>query len=45
VNLNDALCANGAIRDFTDRTVDGAAVARQPDVARFTPNGGNAGRP
>jgi len=42
VNLTDALRTTGAVRDFTDRLVDRATVARLLDTARFAPNGGNA---
>lgn len=42
MNLLDVLRTTGAIRDFTDRPVDRATVARILDTARFAPNGGNA---
>jgi nitroreductase len=41
MDLLDALRTTGAIREFTDRAVDDATVARLLDTARFAPNGGN----
>ena len=40
-DLETALRTTGAIRDFTDRAVSRAEVARILDVARFAPSGGN----
>lgn len=40
-NLETALRTTGAIREFTDRPVSRAEVARILDVARFAPSGGN----
>jgi nitroreductase len=42
LSLSEALRTTGAIRDFTDRAVDDAVVARLLDTARFAPSGGNA---
>ena len=42
MDLNDALRTTGAVRDFTDRAVDDAVLARVLDTARFAPSGGNA---
>jgi nitroreductase len=42
VELNDALRTTGAVRDFTDRAVDDAVLARVLDTARFAPSGANA---
>jgi nitroreductase len=42
MELNEALRATGAVRDFTDQTVDDAVLARVLDTARFAPSGGNA---
>src|SRR5271168_3779989 len=42
LSLNDALRTTGAVRDFTDRAVDDAVLARVLDTARFAPSGGNA---
>jgi nitroreductase len=40
-DLETALCTTGAIRQFTDRPVSRADVARILEVARFAPSGGN----
>ena len=40
-DLETALRTTGAIREFTDRAVSRAEVARILDVARFAPSGGN----
>ena len=40
-DLETALRTTGAIRDFTDRGVTRAELARILDVARFAPSGGN----
>lgn len=40
-DLETALRTTGAIREFTDRPVTRAEVARILDVARFAPSGGN----
>jgi len=42
MELNDALRTTGAVRDFTDQTVDDAVLARVLDTARFAPSGANA---
>jgi nitroreductase len=42
MELNDALRSTGAVRDFTDQSVDDAVLARVLDTARFAPSGGNA---
>ncbi len=42
MELNDALRSTGAVRDFTDKAVDDAVLARVLDTARFAPSGGNA---
>jgi nitroreductase len=42
MELNAALRTTGAVRDFTDRAVDDAVLARVLDTARFAPSGGNA---
>jgi nitroreductase len=42
VELNEALRGTGAVREFTDRAVDDAVLARVLDTARFAPSGGNA---
>jgi nitroreductase len=42
MELNDALRTTGAVRDFTDRPVDDAVLARVLDTARFAPSGANA---
>jgi nitroreductase len=42
MELNEALRTTGAIRDYTDRPVDDATVARVLDTARFAPSGANA---
>jgi nitroreductase len=41
VELIDGLRTTGAVRDFTDESVDDAALARVLDTARFAPSGGN----
>jgi len=40
-DLETALRTTGAVREFTDRPVTRAEVARILDVARFAPSGGN----
>jgi nitroreductase len=40
-DLETALRTTGAVRDFTDRPVSRAELARILDVARFAPSGGN----
>ena len=42
MELIDALRTTGAVREFTDRTVDDKVLARVLDTARFAPSGGNA---
>jgi nitroreductase len=42
MELTDALRTTGAVREFTDRAVDDAALARVLETARFAPSGGNA---
>ncbi len=42
MELNEALRTTGAVRDFTDRPVDDAVLARVLDTARFAPSGSNA---
>jgi nitroreductase len=42
LSLVDALRTTGAVRDFTDRAVDDAVLARLLDTARFAPSGANA---
>jgi nitroreductase len=42
MELTEALRTTGAVRDFTDRPVDDAVLARVLDTARFAPSGGNA---
>src|ERR1700741_5160563 len=42
MELNDALRTTGAVREFTDQSVDDAVLARVLDTARFAPRGGNA---
>jgi nitroreductase len=42
MELGEALRTTGAVRDFTDRPVDDAVLARVLDTARFAPSGGNA---
>ena len=42
MDLNEALRTTGAVRDFTDRPVDDAVLARVLDTARFAPSGSNA---
>jgi nitroreductase len=42
MELIKALRTTGAVRDFTDRAVDDAVLARVLDTARFAPSGGNA---
>lgn len=41
MDLLDALRGTGAVREFEDRPVDRAVMARVLDTARFAPNGGN----
>lgn len=41
MDLVDALRGTGAVREFEDRPVDRAVMARVLDTARFAPNGGN----
>ncbi|HXB86622.1 nitroreductase family protein [Mycobacterium sp.] len=40
--LSEALRTTGAVREFTDQSVDDAVLARVLDTARFAPSGGNA---
>jgi nitroreductase len=42
MELGLALRTTGAVRDFTDRAVDDAVLARILDTARFAPTGANA---
>jgi nitroreductase len=42
LSLADALRTTGAVREFTDRQVDDAVLARVLDTARFAPSGSNA---
>jgi nitroreductase len=42
MELTEALRTTGAVRDFTDRVVDDAVLARVLETARFAPSGGNA---
>jgi nitroreductase len=42
MELSDALRTTGAVRNFTDRVVDDAVLARVLETARFAPSGGNA---
>jgi nitroreductase len=42
MELTEALRTTGAIRDYTDRAVDDAVLARVLDTARFAPSGANA---
>jgi nitroreductase len=42
MELTDALRTTGAVREFTDRQVDDAVLARVLDTARFAPSGSNA---
>jgi nitroreductase len=42
LSLAEALRTTGAVRDFTDRPVDDAVLARVLDTARFAPSGSNA---
>jgi nitroreductase len=42
MELIDALRTTGAVREFTDRAVDDAVLARVLDTARFAPSGSNA---
>ncbi|WIM88526.1 nitroreductase family protein [Candidatus Mycobacterium wuenschmannii] len=42
MDLTEALRTTGAVRDFTDRSVDDAVLARVLDNARFAPSGSNA---
>jgi nitroreductase len=41
MELIEALRSTGAVREFTDRSVDDATVYRLLETARFAPNGGN----
>ena len=41
MELTDALRTTGAVREFTDESVDDATIHRILDTARFAPNGGN----
>ncbi len=42
MELIDALRTTGAVREFTDRTVEDAVLGRVLDTARFAPSGSNA---
>ena len=42
LSLTEALRTTGAVREFTDQSVDDAVLARVLDTARFAPSGGNA---
>jgi nitroreductase len=42
MELIEALRTTGAVREFTDRPVDDAVLARVLDTARFAPSGSNA---
>jgi nitroreductase len=42
MELTEALRTTGAVREFTDQTVDDAVLARVLDTARFAPSGSNA---
>jgi nitroreductase len=42
MELMEALRTTGAVRDFIDRPVDDAVLARVLDTARFAPSGSNA---
>jgi nitroreductase len=42
LSLSEALRTTGAVREFTDQSVDDAVLARVLDTARFAPSGGNA---
>lgn len=42
MELTNALRTTGAVREFTDRPVDDAVLARVLDTARFAPSGSNA---
>jgi nitroreductase len=42
MELTDALRTTGAVREFADRVVDDAVLARVLETARFAPSGGNA---
>jgi nitroreductase len=42
LSLAEALRTTGAVREFTDRPVDDAVLARVLDTARFAPSGSNA---
>jgi nitroreductase len=42
LSLAEALRTTGAVREFTDRSVDDAVLARVLDTARFAPSGSNA---
>ncbi len=41
MDLAEALRTTGAVRDYTDQSVDDATVYRLLETARFAPNGGN----
>lgn len=41
MELTDALRSTGAVREFTDQSVNDATVYRLLETARFAPNGGN----
>jgi hypothetical protein len=41
VDLTDALRSTGAVREYTDESVDDATIYRLLETARFAPNGGN----
>ena len=42
MDLSEALRTTGAVRDFTDQSVDDAVLARVLETARFAPSGANA---
>lgn len=42
LSLSEVLRTTGAVREFTDQSVDDAVLARVLDTARFAPSGGNA---
>ena len=42
LSLAEALRTTGAVREFTDQSVDDAVLARVLDTARFAPSGANA---
>ncbi|MEI7859075.1 MAG: nitroreductase family protein [Acidimicrobiales bacterium] len=41
MDLTDALRSTGAVREYTDESVDDATIYRLLETARFAPNGGN----